>query len=190
MTENNLEQAAKTANENGSIITTDTVISGDVNSTSALKVYGEVKGNVCSTKTVEVFGRVIGDVSGECVVLVGGNLQGNITSKTKVTVGKDVILVGDIKADELNASGKIKGTIDVTKLITLENTAVCEGSISASLINIKTGAKIKGPITIFDSESDAFDSKAGVKAVKDNNSKSETVTNSVGEKKFTNNIGG
>ncbi len=143
--------------ENGSLITADTVISGDINSASAIKIYGEVKGNVSSTKAVDVYGRVVGDVQGESINLIKGNVIGGVNSKTKVKIDKDVVLIGDVKAADVEASGKIKGKIDVDNLITLENTAICEGSITATLINIKTGAKIKGPITVFEADCKVFD---------------------------------
>ena len=145
----------------GSLITADTVISGDINSTSAVKIMGEVKGNVTSTKGVEVHGRVVGDISGECVCLFSGTVNGNVTSRSIVRVDKEVVLVGDVKAVDVEASGKIKGKVEVGNLITLENSAVCEGSITAALINIKTGAKIKGPITVY--EIDAKDFKEAKK---------------------------
>ena len=158
MNENGIETALKpTSNETGSLFTADTVINGDINSNSAIKVYGEVKGNISSTKPVEVFGRVTGDISGESVSLFKGNVNGNVVSKSKVKVDKEVVLIGDIKATDVEASGKVKGNIEVSNLITLENSAVCEGSITASLINIKTGAKIKGPITVYEADSGEFD---------------------------------
>ena len=159
MAEANEVAVVKSSNtsESGSIITSDTVISGDVNSNSAIKVYGEVKGKVTSTKVVDIYGKVVGDISGETVNLIKGKINGNIQSKSKVKIDKDVILIGDVKAVDLEASGKIKGTIEVDNLVVLENTTVCEGSITAALINIKTGAKIKGPITVFDADAKDFE---------------------------------
>jgi len=151
--------------ENGSLITADTVISGNINSASPIKVYGEIKGNVTSSKGVEVYGRVVGDIEGEFVNLIKGNVIGGVASKSKVKVDKDVILIGDVKATDVEASGKIKGKIDVTNLLVLESTAICEGSITATLINIKTGAKVKGPITVFETDCKAFD-EVTVKAPK------------------------
>ena len=159
MSEINVESPVKISNNNdsGSLITADTVISGDINSASAIKIYGEVKGNVTSTKTIDVYGRVVGDVEGESINLIKGNVIGGVKSKSKVKIDKDVVLIGDVKAADVEASGKIKGKIDVDNLITLENTAICEGSITATLINIKTGAKIKGPITVFEADCKVFD---------------------------------
>ena len=148
--EKNLDEVKK--EEVWSVITADTVISGDVNTASALKVFGEVKGNVVSSKAVEIHGRVNGNITGEKVSLIKGKVEGNIDSKTKVEVNKNVSLVGNITANDLQASGSIKGDIDVRNLITLESDASCEGSITASLINIKTGAKMNGPLTVFDRE--------------------------------------
>ncbi len=160
--------AALEKNDGMSILTADTVIDGDITSTSPLKICGEVKGNVTGTKKVEVSGRVTGFIAGESVVLSGANVEGNVTSKTSLDIYENTFVVGDVKAEDLSSSGKIKGNIEVAKLISLDETAVCEGSISASLINIKTGAKIKGPITIFEMGDTEFDEKKNKRAKAEN----------------------
>ena len=154
-----LTESTDLGNETGSIITADTVVSGDIISTSPLKINGEVKGNVQSGKTIVIRGRVIGDINGENISLESGYVKGNIVSKAKVEIGKNVEVFGDIQAEDLVASGKIKGEIVVKNLTTLENNAICEGSITASLINIKTGAKINGPLMICEGDKPPVKSK-------------------------------
>lgn len=146
-------------NDELTVLTADTVIDGDITSSSAMKISGEVKGNVTSTKKIEILGRIIGDVVGDSIVLSAGYVEGNIEAKTDVVISDGMELLGDVKAENLTSGGKIKGTIDINRLIALDGSAVCEGSISASLINIKTGAKIKGPITIYEADDAEFKEK-------------------------------
>ncbi len=139
-------------NNKCSIVTEGTIINGNIQSKLPVVIIGEVVGDVVSESDVEVIGSINGNINGLNVVLNGGKVNGDIIAEKNIESDSNSSIFGNINCNDLTSSGTIKGRIEVTKLITLDTSAICEGEISASLINIKTGARIKGPITIYENE--------------------------------------
>lgn len=132
------------------IITSNTVINGGITTDSNVYIFGEVKGDVKTSESVTVHGRVEGQVAAKNLAIYSGSVSGNTTLSNNAEIADGAMLIGDLQAENLKLAGVIKGNLDIGKLTTFEVTAVCEGDIISALLNIKTGAKLTGSITIFD----------------------------------------
>jgi cytoskeletal protein CcmA (bactofilin family) len=85
-----------------------------------------------------------GTISLEGNVRIDGRIEGEIHSVGTLTIGEHAVITGDIKAETLTTSGKITGTIIVTKKITILKPGVLIGDILTPAISIETGAVFHG----------------------------------------------
>lgn len=130
--------------EETTIISRNTMISGNIRSFANLSVDGSVKGDINITKNISVTGKVVGDIACSNSVMTGASMQGNISSKGQVQLDRDTILLGDISAQYLDLNGKIKGNIDIGGKAEFKTDAIVMGNITASTITVLDGATIQG----------------------------------------------
>ena len=135
-------------NKKVSVITEETVINGDVSTSSALIVLGTVSGNVTSSDDVEVRGVVNGEIKANNVNVSHSSLQGNVTCTGNLYVDKDSSIEGNISCNQVKLAGRIKGQIDVKRTVEFLNNSVVEGDVFAESIAIEHGAVIQGYVNI------------------------------------------
>jgi len=131
-------------NEEVTIITKGTTITGSISSDGSLEVNGTIKGDIeCQGKL-----SIIGIVSGNCMaaeVYVGAKrLVGCINSEGSVKIGLGTVVIGDVTASSGVIAGAIKGEIDINGPIVIDSSAVIKGNIKAQSIQINNGAVIEG----------------------------------------------
>lgn len=136
------------ANKKVSVITEETIINGDVETTSAIVILGTVSGNVTSNDDVEVRGVVNGEIRANNVNISHSNLQGNVTCSGNLYVDKDSSIEGNIVCNQVKLAGRIKGQIDVKHSVEFLNNSVVEGDVFAESIAIEHGAVVQGYINI------------------------------------------
>lgn len=138
--------------ENGekkvSYITEDTIIKGDVNTSSDLIVKGKILGNLVSSNDVEVRGMVQGDVKANNVNVANSQIVGNVTCMGNFYVDKESNIDGNIISAQAKVAGQIKGKLDIARSVEILSTGNVEGDINAESIAIEHGAAIKGFVNI------------------------------------------
>lgn len=79
-----------------------TVITGDINSSSNLRIEGEIIGNIScqDTITIAVSGTVKGNVSAKTVIL-GGKITGNMDVREKIMIESKGVINGEIRTRRL-----------------------------------------------------------------------------------------
>jgi len=142
--EEKLPANALNRNEEMTIITKGTTITGSISSDGSLEINGTIKGDIeCQGKL-----SVIGIVSGNCMaaeVYVGAKrLEGCINSEGSVKIGLGTVVIGDVTASSGVIAGAIKGEIDINGPIVIDSSAVIKGNIKAQSIQINNGAVIEG----------------------------------------------
>jgi len=85
-----------------------------------------------------------GDFNTESSIKFEGKLEGNLTTKSKLVLGSEGEIIGEIKCKSALISGRIKGKIIVTELLTLQSTAYIDGEIITNKIAIEPGAVFNG----------------------------------------------
>lgn len=130
--------------EETTIISRNTIITGNVRSFANVTIDGSVKGDVRITKNINVAGKVVGDVECNDSIMTGASMQGNLASKGRVQMDRDTIILGDIAAQYLDLNGKIKGNVDIGGKAEFKTDAIVMGNITASTITVLDGATIQG----------------------------------------------
>ncbi len=99
-----------------------------------------------SLKTIEINADMNGTLSfKEPVDLkINGHFAGTLDVQGTLTVGGRAQVEADINGDNVVIAGKVKGTVRVTKLLTLLPTAILTGDIHAPKLNIVEGAVFQG----------------------------------------------
>ena len=79
-----------------------TVITGNINSVSNLRIEGEIQGNInCQdTITIAATGVVKGDVAAKTVIL-GGKITGNLDIREKIVIESKGVINGEIRTRRL-----------------------------------------------------------------------------------------
>lgn len=79
-----------------------TVITGDINSASNLRIEGEINGNITcqDTITIAASGIVKGNVSAKTVIL-GGKITGNLDIREKIMIESKGVINGEIRTRRL-----------------------------------------------------------------------------------------
>ncbi len=100
------------------------------NSSTQIMKGTTVEGNI------ETFGNV----------RVEGKIIGNIKSKSKIALGDSSYVEGNIISQNAEIAGEVKGTVDVTEILTLKATAVIKGDIVTGKLVVEAGAVWNGTI--------------------------------------------
>ena len=132
------------ADKEMSIISKNTVVFGDIRSLADVTIKGKVRGNVDVLKDVSMHGVLVGNLRCNNTRLEGSSIQGNVISKGGAYIHNDSILLGNLKAQNSNIDGKVKGNIDVGSRAYLHQNAIIVGDINTNTIAVEDGANIKG----------------------------------------------
>ena len=111
-----------------SVITASTVLTGDLQSSGSFVVTGTVNGN---TNSSEFFADV-------------AKVEGEIVSTGTVKIGAGSVIIGNISASSAVIAGAVKGDIDVQGPVVVDTSAVIMGNIKSRSVQINNGAVIEG----------------------------------------------
>jgi len=125
----------------GSYIPKGTRINGDVFATGDLELDGDVFGNVDITGNLDLNGNIKGDnIKVGRVELSKGVIESNIECLDYISVGKDVTVIGNIKAQNADINGAVEGNLDVKEKVAVGSTAVIKGDLIAGELAVDFGA--------------------------------------------------
>lgn len=86
--------------------------------------------------------RIIGDIVSAGDLQFDGEIEGNVQAK-RLTVGKDGIIKGSVRANEIIVLGRIEGSI-CGERVDLKAGCTVIGDVSNRALAIETGAKFSG----------------------------------------------
>ena len=90
--------------------------------------------------------KISGDIESHGNIRFDGEMIGNVTSHSKVVLGESCIMDGRLVAQNAEISGEIKGTIEVSDLLILKETAIVHADATYGKIQIDQGAVIYGTL--------------------------------------------
>src|SRR5690606_1677228 len=102
--------------------------------------------------------KIIGDIIAKGACRIEGTLEGHLKTPSKVVVGKTGQINGKIECGSADFEGKFSGILDVSETLTLRETAVIDGEVSANKLAIEPGAtfnatcKMKGSVKTLNDE--------------------------------------
>jgi cytoskeletal protein CcmA (bactofilin family) len=88
--------------------------------------------------------EIIGDLISNGDVRIDGMLRGTVHTKAKLVIGSTGMIEGDVKAQNSDISGHVKGNISVDELLTLKANAKVHGDIITKKLVVETGAEFNG----------------------------------------------
>ena len=144
----------KNIKSQGSLLSEDIVIEGNLNSKSPISLKGILKGNIMSEDDVFVSGNIMGNIRGKNIRIEGGDVEGNIEAIGDIKIDNRSTIVGEIKANRLELKGMLKGNIKVADSVTFYSESLVSGDVAAGNISMELGAKLKGNIVISEGKYD------------------------------------
>jgi cytoskeletal protein CcmA (bactofilin family) len=105
------------------------------------------KNQVVDATSVNLIGngtKITGDITSAGDVRIDGYLTGNIIIAGKFVLGANGVVEGNISSVNADISGEIKGTVNVSEILSLKATARINGDIVAGKLAIEPGALFTG----------------------------------------------
>lgn len=90
-------------------------------------------------------GTVIeGEVKSTNDIRLDGTIHGNVVSSARVVIGQKGNLDGELRCQNADISGTVKGRVTVQDMLFLKATAFIEGDIIATKLVVEAGARFNG----------------------------------------------
>ena len=77
-------------------------------------------------------------------IRVEGRIVGDVVSKSKVAIGPSAVIEGNVLAQVAEVEGEVKGSIEVTDILTLKPSCKILGDIITNKLIVESGAKFEG----------------------------------------------
>ena len=127
-----------------SVITSSTVLTGNLASAGSFDIQGTVNGNVSCNGKLVVTGVINGNSSSSEFFADVAKVEGEVVSTGTVKIGAGSVIVGNITASSAVIAGAVKGDIDVQGPVVVDTSAVIMGNIKSRSVQINNGAIIEG----------------------------------------------
>ncbi|MCW1953617.1 MAG: polymer-forming cytoskeletal protein [Flavobacteriia bacterium] len=89
---------------------------------------------------IEANTHITGDISSEADFRIDGSLKGDLSTTGKVVIGASGKIEGHISCLQADIAGVFSGELEVSELLSLQETAKVEGTIYTNKIAISPGA--------------------------------------------------
>ena len=101
-----------------------------------------------SIDIIEKTTKVVGDINSKADFRIDGNVEGTITTTGKVVVGENGVVSGKITCSNSDIAGLIKGSLDVSGILSLKSSARVEGDVVAGKLAVESGANVDANISM------------------------------------------
>lgn len=88
--------------------------------------------------------KIIGDITSNGDFRIDGNLVGNLITSGKFVLGPNGIVEGNVTSANADLSGEVKGTVNVSDMLSLKASARINGDIVTGKLAIEPGAMFTG----------------------------------------------
>ena len=90
-----------------------------------------------------------GKISGQGDLVIGGTVTGEIRlAGNQVTIEKGGRVEADIQGESIIVEGSFKGKLTAKGLVIVKETALLEGELKATRLQMEDGAKLKGSVEL------------------------------------------
>lgn len=126
------------------VITASTVLTGDMQSAGSFDIQGTINGNVTCNGKIVVTGIINGNSTSSEFFADVAKVEGEVVSTGTVKIGAGSVIIGNISAASAVIAGAVKGDIDVQGPVVVDTSAVIMGNIKSRSVQINNGAVIEG----------------------------------------------
>ena len=127
-----------------SVITASTVLSGDLQSAGSFDIQGTINGNITCNGKIVVTGVINGNSTASEFFADVAKVEGEVVSTGTVKIGAGSVIIGNVTSTSAVIAGAIKGDIDVQGPVVVDTSAVVMGNIKSRSVQINNGAVIEG----------------------------------------------
>ena len=117
---NNTTYKPEAAEDETSIITESTVLTGDISSSGSFDVRGTINGNITCNGKIVATGVVNGNTNSSEFFADVAKVEGEISTSGTVKIGAGSVIIGNISASSAVIAGAVKGDIDVQGPVVIE----------------------------------------------------------------------
>lgn len=96
--------------------------------------------------------KIKGNLSDDNSIEIHGGIEGEVSSEGDIIIGESAVIVGPVKAKNLDVSGAITGSITAFDKLELQPSAKITGDIIAKILSIKPGAQLNGSCQMAEGE--------------------------------------
>lgn len=97
----------------------------------------------CDT-VVGVGSRMKGEIVCKGPSRIAGAVEGQLIGDARLLIAQEADIVGEVSAAEIEIDGRVKGVINATERVILNETAVVEGDLNSPSVVIEEGAVFNG----------------------------------------------
>lgn len=127
------------------VISSETVIHGNVNGSNDLEVCGQIIGDIVVEGMVKVLsGAVTGNIKATKIFIKDSIIDGNIDSDSMIDIIGKSEVNGNIKGGDIVINSRCKGNIVASEHLKLLESAMIRGDLQTKLIRIEDGAIVEG----------------------------------------------
>ncbi len=141
-----VERAIPVHSYEGTYLASGTMLRGILTARGDVEIAGEFEGEIIAKGKVTIHSDITSKVTAMGLSLVGSNLTGDVEVSGDVSINDQSSITGNVRAENLSCSGKIKGDLDIQDNLILEGSAEIDGSITADTMAVARGAKITGSV--------------------------------------------
>ena len=136
-----------TAPKKPTVISSETVIHGNVNAKNDLEVSGQVIGDLEVEGMIKVSGGTIkGNIKATKIYIKNSIIDGNIDSESMIDIIDNSKITGNIVGGDIVINSECKGNIVAKECLKLLEVASIQGDIQTKVIKIEEGAVVEGQL--------------------------------------------
>jgi cytoskeletal protein CcmA (bactofilin family) len=143
--------------EEQTIISKNTVIRGVLQTNDSVRLLGQIMGDIECKSNVVVAGKVRGNTAASNAYIFDAQVDGDVRCDDAVTVSSDAWVLGNIRAQQAEIDGKVKGNMEIRHMLSVGASSSILGDISTDELEIKRGAFVNGQIMMYSPARDVLD---------------------------------
>ncbi len=141
-----VERAIPVHSYEGTYLAAGTMFRGTLTARGDVEIAGDFEGEIIAKGKITLHSDITSKITALGLALVGSNLEGDVEITGDVSMNDQSSIVGNVRAENMVCSGKIKGDLDIQDNLVLDGTAEVDGSIKADTMSVARGAKITGSV--------------------------------------------
>jgi len=139
------------------IISKNTIIRGALQTDDSVRLLGQMMGDIDCKANIVLAGKVRGNTSASNAYIYNAQVDGDVKCEDVITLSNDAWVLGNIRAQQAEIEGKIKGNMEIRHMVTIGATSSVLGDISTDELEIKRGAFVNGQIMMYSPSRDVLD---------------------------------
>ena len=130
------------------VIPPDMVITGNIISSSDIKIIKKVVGDVQCDGNISLLGSIEGNVSTGSLTIHRGTLMGDVEVRENAVLEQEAVLKGNLIAQSVRTNAGSEGDLLASGSVELQADALVQGDITAGRLSVANGARIRGRVSV------------------------------------------